>query len=66
MNGGERARQPGGGAQLAKSQVRLLVQQTTETLAVPVKNLGLAPGKMVAWGNVTGVSALLKKFLDHP
>ena len=65
MNGRQRAAKSYGLAQFFKCQVGLTPQQRSHLLLVASQNLGLTPGKVVAWLDVPGLPALLQKFFDH-
>jgi hypothetical protein len=65
MDGGQGAGQTSGRSQFAQGQIRLPGKQAAEVVAVPVKNLGLAPGEGVARSDVAGVAALLEELLDR-
>ena len=65
MDGWQSAFQTGGRTQFTQRQVGLLGQQPLPMLPMAFKNLGLAPGKMVARSNITCAAALLEQFLNH-
>ena len=65
MDGWQCAFQTGGGTQFTQRQVGLFVEQPLQVLPMALKNLGLASGKMMAWGNVTRSAPLLKQLLNH-
>jgi hypothetical protein len=64
MNGGQGAGQTGGLAQVAQGQIRPPSKQAAEVLTVPVKNLGLTPGEVMARSDVASATALLEQLLD--
>lgn len=65
MDGGQRTRQAGGGAQFFEGQVRFFVQQHPQLDMMAGDDQGLAPGVVVARPDVAGVSPLLQEFFDH-
>ena len=65
MDGLQRALQPEGVAQFLEGQIGLPAQQGAHLPLMERYDLGLAPGPVMARGNVPGVAALREQLLDH-
>ena len=65
MDGGQGARQPGGGAQFFERQVGLLLQQCLQVAMMPGDDHRLAPGAVVLRANLADAPPLLQKLFDH-
>ncbi len=66
MNGLDGAIQLGSPAQFFQRQIGFEAEQLAQGLAVDCHNPWPAPTTVVLAGNITGMTALLQKFFDHP
>ena len=65
MDGGQGARQPGGGAQFLEGEVGLLGQQHSQLAMMTGNDHRLAPGAVVLCADLADVPPRLQELFDH-